>query len=182
MKCSMDGYNVIAISGIDGSFSDFTNTIESSIAVNDCLKISYDRSLTFLQNIEVMRSIISRTNNKCCLIGWSIGAVAAAFLADSENVDSVVMINPFYKRSEVLKLRNIYCDEEVRIENTTKQPVNYVIITGVQDDKIPYTESLNVAKHYNLGNDNLHLIENAKHGLDSFPSGVIQEIINKVLL
>lgn len=79
MKCSMDGYNVIAISGIDGSFSDFTNTIGSSIAVNDCLKISYDRSLTFLQNVEVMRSIISRTNNKCCLIGWSIGAVAAAF-------------------------------------------------------------------------------------------------------
>ena len=59
----MDGYNVIAISGIDGSFSYFTNTIESSIAVNECLTISYDRSLTFLQNIEVMRSIIRRTNN-----------------------------------------------------------------------------------------------------------------------
>lgn len=70
---------------------------------------------------------------------------SGCFLADSENVDSVVMINPFYKRSEVLKLRNIYCDEEVCIENTTKQPVNYVIIAGVQDDKIPYTESLNVA-------------------------------------
>lgn len=182
MKCSMDGYNVIAISGIDGSFSDFTNSIECSIAVNDCLKISYDRSLTFLQNIEVMRSIISKTDNKCCLIGWSIGAVAAAFLADSVNVDSVVMINPFYKRSEVLKLRNIYCDEEVCIASTTKQPINYVIITGIQDDKIPYTESLRVAKHYNLSNDNLYLIDNAKHGLDSFPSGIIQEIINKVVL
>ena len=30
--------------------------------------------------------------------------------------------------------------------------------------------------------DKLHLIENAKHGLDSFSSGIIQEIINKVVL
>ena len=177
----MDGYKVIAISGIDGSFLDFSNSVEGGIAVEECLKISYDRSLTFLQNIEVMRSIISKIDRKCCIIGWSIGAVAAAFLADCKNVNTVVMINPFYKRSEVLKLRNIFCDEEVCIETTNEQPVNYVIIAGIQDDKIPYTESLKVANHYNLRKENLYLIENAKHSLDSFPSGLIQEIINIVI-
>lgn len=178
----MDGYNIVAISGIDGNFSDYSNLIESYIPCNGSTKISYDRSLTFVQNVEVMRTIIGRIEHKCCLIGWSIGAVAAAFLAECENVKVVVMINPFYTRSEILKRRNIFCDEEVCVSSTIEQQANYVIISGIQDDKIPYTESLKIAKHYNINNNNIHLIENAKHSLDSFPPGKISEIINKYTL
>ena len=178
----MDGYELIVISGIDGNFTDFSNLIEPSIFCNDSIKISYDSTISFVQNIKIMRNIISRIENKCFLIGWSIGAVAAAFLADCENVKVVVMINPFYKRSEILKRRNIFCDEEVCISSTIAQPVHYIIITGIQDEKIPYTESLKIAKQYNISSDNIHLINNAKHNLNSFPKGKILEIINNCTL
>ena len=182
MKCSMGGYKLVAISGIDSNFTDFTKLIESYISCNDCLKIPYDRTLTFVQNIEAMRTIIGGIRQKCCLIGWSIGAVAAAFLSDCVNVNIVVMINPFYKRSEILKRRNIFCDEEVCISSTIAQPVLYIIIAGIQDDKIPYTESLKIAKYYNISNAYVYLIEDARHRLDSFPLGKISDIINRYIL
>ncbi len=178
----MDGYNIIAISGIDGIFSDFTNLVEPLLNCKKCLTMPYNRSLTFTNNIEVMRAYINKETEKCCLIGWSIGAVAAAFLADCKNVEVLVMINPFYKRSEILKRRKILCDEEVCISSTTKQPIQYIIISGVRDDKIPFSESLKVFKHLNLNSNDLYLIDNAKHGLDSFPSGRISKIVNSYLL
>jgi hypothetical protein len=178
----MDGYKIIAISGIDGNFSDFIKLVEPKLKCKNCLKISYDRSLTFSQNIEIMRAIIRKENEKCCLIGWSIGAVAAVFLSDCLNVEILVMINPFYRRSEVLTRRNIFCDEEVCISSLTKRPIQYVIVSGVNDDKIPYTESFKISKHFKLSTNNLFLIDSAKHSLDSFPLGIISEIVNNYLL
>lgn len=179
----MDGYNqLIVISGIDGDFKEFTSFIEPDINFKDCIKIQYDRSIKFVQNIKNIKKIIDNIEKKCYIIGWSIGAVAAAFLASCENVDIVFMINPFYKRSELLSRRNIFCDEEIDIGTTTPQPVKYIIISGIQDDKIPYQESLKIAKYYNLAFENLHLIENAKHNLVSFPVGKIADIINRNLL
>lgn len=177
----MDGCKIIAISGIDGNFSDFINYIEPNLDCKINLKISYDRSLTFRQNIQVMRSIIDKSDQKCCLVGWSIGAVAVAFLSDCLNVASTIMINPFFCRSEILKKRNILCDEEVCIFSTSKQNVKYIIIAGKMDDKIPYSESLRIMEHYNLNPNALVLIDEAKHGLSTFPNGTISEIINNVI-
>lgn len=181
MKCIMDGCKVIVISGIDGNFLDFINYVEPNLDCENCLKISYDRLRTFPQNIETMRTIIENTNQKCCLVGWSIGAVAVAFLSDCFNVASSILINPFFNRSEVLKQHNIFCDEEVCIASTTKQNVEYTIIAGKMDDKIPYTESIRILNHYNLDPNSLVLINDAKHGLGSFPQGTISEIINNII-
>lgn len=178
----MDGYKIIAISGIDGIFLDFSNLIEPRMPYRDCLKLSYNRSHTFLHNIDEMRKIIDTVEQKCCLIGWSIGAVAAAFLADCKNVKTVIMVNPFFKRSNILRLRNIICDEEVCLSSTITQSVHYVIISGICDDKIPYTESLKVAKWYNINCDNVHLFKNAKHDLRSFPINKIVEIITNNII
>jgi hypothetical protein len=178
----MDGCKIVAISGIDGIFTDFTNLVENGISCKDCLKISYERSLTFLQNIEVMRSIIDKIDKECYLIGWSIGAVAATFLADCTNVKVVILINPFFKRSEILKRRNKFCDEEVCIESTIVQPVKYVVIAGLQDDKIPCSESRKIAEYFNIDNNQIYFIDNAKHSLDTFPEGRISDIINKYIL
>ena len=178
----MDGYNIIAISGIDGQFSDFCGLVDPLLNGKECLKISYNRLLTFSQNIEVMKTIINKGTGKYCIIGWSIGAVAAAFLADCEGVEIIVMINPFYKRSEVLKSRNIFCDEEVCFSSATKRAIKYVIISGTNDDKIPYTESIKISEHLNLSPNDLYLINGAKHNLESFPKGSISKIINNYLL
>lgn len=178
----MGGYKIIAISGIDGSFTDFANLVEPNLASKDCLKISYDRSLTFLQNIEVMRTLISKIEQPSCLIGWSIGAVAAAYLADIINVKIVVMINPFFTRSEVLRRRNIICDEEVCISTTKLQNVKYVVIAGKRDDKIPYTESIKVSEHLDINKNDFYLIDNAEHCLVSFPLEKISEIINRYVI
>ena len=175
----MDGCKIIAVSGIDGNFSDFTNNIEPYLDSKDCLKISYDRSLTFMQNIEVMRSIIVKIDQSCCLIGWSIGAVAVAYLSDCENVCSAIMINPFFCRSDILKQRDIFCDEEVCISSTSKQKVKYTIIAGRMDDKIPYSESLKIMEHYQLDLGSLIVFNEAKHGLSTFPVKAIAELINR---
>ncbi len=177
----MDGCKIIAISGIDGNFSDFINNIEPNLICKDCLKISYDRSLTFLQNIEMTRSIIEKVGQRCCLIGWSIGAVAVAYLSDCINVVSTIMINPFFCRSETLKQRNIFCDEEVCISSTLKQKVRYTIIAGKMDDKIPYSESLRIVEYYHLDSNALFLFDEAKHGLNTFPKESISEIINNII-
>ena len=182
MRSFMDGCKVIALSGINGNFGDFVNCIEPYLNCSDLIKIPYDSSLTFLQNIKIMRNIIDNGNEKYCLIGWSIGAVAATFLSNSINVSSIIMINPFYRRSEILKSRDIPCDEEVCVSSTSKQNIKYTIIAGLGDDKIPYTESLRILEYYNLDKNSLFLIEEAKHELSTFPSDIISEIINNNIL
>lgn len=174
----MDGYNIIVISGIDGSFMEYDSTIEKILNCRNCVKISYDRSLTFIQNIEFMRKIIDKINMKCVIVGWSIGAVASAFLADCTNVTSVVLINPFFRRSDILKRRNISCEEEVTILSTKKQAVKYTIITGMLDDKIPYNESEKIVKYYNLNSDEIIYVSEARHNISSFPKGLLAKIIN----
>lgn len=174
----MDGCKLVIISGIDGSFAEFNNTIERFLDCRNILKISYDRFLTFIQNVEVMKYKIEQQKEKCIIVGWSIGAVASAFLAECSNIKSIIMINPFFSRSEILARRNIYCDEEVNISSTTKQSVKYTIIAGRLDDKIPYEESKKMVNYYNLGSDCFVLFPDARHNLNSFPERKIANIIN----
>ena len=51
----MDGCKLVIISGIDGSFVEFNDSIERFLVCRNILKISYDRFLTFVQNVEVMK-------------------------------------------------------------------------------------------------------------------------------
>lgn len=178
----MDGYSIIAISGIDGNLKEFSTQIEPFLSVKKCVKVPYNRAMTFAQNIESIREMVLKVNQKYMVVGWSIGAVAAAFLANCANVFSVVMINPFFSRTEVLIRRNIECDEEVCICSTARQPVKYCIIAGVKDDKIPYTESIRIRDFYNLESKSLFLFNHAEHSLASFPSKKISQIINNIQL
>ena len=175
----MVGCKLVIISGIDGDFTEFDSSIGGLLNCRNLLKISYDRTLTFVQNIEVMRLMIEQDYEKCIIVGWSIGAVAAAFLAGCTNVKAIIMINAFFSRSKVLARRNIYCDEEVSISSTTKQLVEYTIIAGKMDDKILYEESERIVNYYNLSSDSFELFPDAKHNLKSFPKGQIANIINR---
>ena len=129
-----------------------------------------------------MRIVINDINENVIVIGWSIGAVAAAFLADCKNIKSVILINAFFSRYEILKRRNIACDEEVTIYETSKQSVNYIIIAGRLDNKIPYTESKKIAHYYKIEPDRLLIFDEAKHNLSSFPKGIIANMINNNML
>lgn len=178
----MDGCKLIIVSGIDGGFAEFNNAVEPLLCNQDCLKIPYNKFRTFTQNIGTMRQIINKLTGSLVIVGWSIGAVSAAFLADCKNINSVILINAFFSRSEVLKRRNIQCDEEVTIASTYKQPVNYTIIAGKLDNKIPYVESEKIACHYSLSPERLLIYNEAKHNLCSFPKGSIANIINFSML
>lgn len=178
----MDGCKLVAISGIDGCFDEFNKTIEVLLNKKDCIKISYNRSISFIQNIKEMRIVINDINENVIVIGWSIGAVAAAFLANCQNIKSVILINAFFSRYEILKRRNIACDEEVTIYETSKQSVNYIIIAGRLDNKIPYTESKKIAHYYKIEPDRLLIFDEAKHNLSSFPKGIIANMINNNML
>lgn len=178
----MDGCKLVAISGIDGCFDEFNKTIEVLLIKKNCIKISYNRSISFAQNIKEIRTIINDISGNVIIIGWSIGAVAAAFLADCHNIRSVILINAFFSRYEILKRRNIACDENVTIYETFKQPVNYIIIAGRLDNKIPYTESKRIALYYKIDPDRLLIFDEAKHNLSSFPQGIIANIINNNML
>lgn len=177
----MVGCKLIVISGIDGNLKDFVDYIEPLLKDHSYQTIQYNRILSFKQNIELMRSVIISINQECCLFGWSIGAVAASFLADCENVKVIIMINAFFNRSYVLKLRNILCDEEVSITETKRQEKRYIIIAGKKDDKIPYSESIKIANYYKINAEDTIYCDNAKHNLSSFPKQKIASLINKIL-
>lgn len=176
----MGGCKLIVISGIDGSFAEFENTVEPYLKDANCIKISYDRSLTFKQNLDIIMRLINNIETPLGIIGWSIGAVAATFLSPRVNHRLIVIINAFFIRSEILKKRNIICDEEVSIINTNRNVhAKYVILAGQQDKKIPYTESLKIIDFYHLDSESLKLFDNASHNLSSFPPKSIAIEINK---
>ena len=78
----MAGYSLYVISGIDGDFNEFNSVIEKDIMNIPIIKIAYIRSMSFQSNINYMRMLITSNLEKCILLGWSIGGVAAAFLSD----------------------------------------------------------------------------------------------------
>ncbi len=125
-----------------------------------------------------MKRRINQLKGRTVIVGWSIGAVAAAFLANCNCVDSVIMINAFFSRTKILARRNIVCDEEVNMLSTNKQPIKYTLIAGGLDDKIPYEESLKIVDYYGLSFENFLLYTYAKHNLNSFPKGQLAQIIN----
>lgn len=177
----MDGYRLYLISGIDGSFYDYDKGVGELITGVNVRKLAYNRQLTFVQNIAHMREVISRDMQPCTLLGWSIGAVAACFLSDIANVHAAIVINAFYKRSEVLAARNIFCDEEVCVGDTKRQNVRYAIIRGAKDNKIPPHESERIRQHYTLQEDCLFTFTEACHSIRSFPTEELSSIITKYL-
>lgn len=177
----MDGYDLFVISGIDGSFTVYDRSIGSLLKDVPEHRLAYNRTLTFAQNIENMRKAIKNNASSCVLLGWSIGAVAALFLSDCDNVHTLISINAFYKRSDILKRRNIPCDEEVCVGDTKKQNINYVLILGAMDDKIPPEESRRIQLHLGLQDNNLFIFPKAKHDIASFPKEDLAGIIRKYL-
>ena len=177
----MDGYNIIVISGIDGSFDEFDEFIETFLSDCKCTKLSYNRDCSFKNNLERFEAVIKENKSHCAIVGWSIGGVAAGFLSSLPNVNHVIMINSFFIRSEVLRMRNIYCDEEVSLSNVSPSPsTEYVLLAGRKDNKIPFTESLRIANHFNIPQDRVKIIEGAGHALSSFPYKSIALIINGI--
>ena len=181
MRCIMDGYNIIVISGIDGSFDEFDEFIETFLYDSKCTKLSYNRECSFINNLKRFEKVIKENESHCDIVGWSIGGVAAGFLSALPNVNRVIMINSFFIRSEVLRMRNMYCDEEVSLSNVSPSPhTEYVLIAGRKDNKIPFTESFRIAKHFNIPHDSVKIIESAGHALSSFPNKSIALIIDGI--
>lgn len=174
----MDGYNLFVISGIDGKFDEF-NQIENQFEFS-VSKLCYDRTHSFVDNVQTFRSIIEKSTNDVILLGWSIGAVAAAFLAELEKVKGIVLINAFYDREEVLRKRNISCDEQVTLSSVKDTNKRVYIICGEKDDKIPYTESEKIKNIFSMTNCHFFKFSNARHNLGSFPSMALSDITNKI--
>lgn len=177
----MDGYDLYVISGIDGSFTTYDRCLGRLLKEAPEHQLAYNRTLTFVQNIEIMRKVIQNGNRPCVLLGWSIGAVATFFLSNCDNVHTIISINAFYKRSDILKRRNIPCDEEVCVGDTKKRSINYVLICGVMDDKIPSEESRKIQHHFEIPNNNFFTFPKAKHDIASFPKEELTDIIRKHL-
>lgn len=177
----MDGCNLYVISGIDGKFSTFDEGIGALLKDVRMCKLAYDRSLTFVRNVADMRRMIDKDHCPCTIFGWSIGAVAACFLSDCQNVRTVISLNAFYKRSEALARRNIYCDEEVCVGDTRRQKTRYVLIRGAKDDKIPPSESERILRHYGLPKYCLFTFPGARHDIASFPTEEVTKLIRENL-
>ena len=94
----------------------------------------------------------------------------------------VILINAFYKRSDILNQRNIYCDEEVCFTMLKKTNKKIILICGEKDDKIPSRESRKIQEFYNSSKISLYSFPNAEHNLSSFPKGEIARIINKIII
>lgn len=175
----MAGYNVIIISGIDGCFDEFDEFIQPFLSDCECTKLSYNRNCSFKENLQKFVAVIKENESNYDIVGWSIGGVAAGFLLSLPNVKHVIMINPFFRRSEVLRKRNIYCEEEVALSDVSPSlAAKCILIAGKKDNKIPYTESFRIMKHFNLTQDSVNIIDGAGHALSSFPSKNIAQIIN----
>ncbi|CEM62394.1 hypothetical protein TPHV1_310023 [Treponema phagedenis] len=173
----MDGYRILAVSGIDGKFEEF-NPIEQALELT-ILKYSYDRRMSFKENSKNLNDLISSTNERILLLGWSIGAVLVAFSMDLENVSSAILINAFFCRSEVLHIRNIDCDEEVCIAHAPKTKKYISLIYGELDDKIPCSESLCIRDYYSSENVVLYSFPDSKHALSTFNCDEITQIIKE---
>ena len=177
----MAGYNIIVISGIDGCFDEFDEFIQPFLSDCECTKLSYNRNCSFKDNLQRFATVIKENESNYDIVGWSIGGVAAGFLSALPNVKHVIMINPFFRRSEVLRMRNIYCEEEVALSDVSPAlATKCIFITGRKDNKIPYTESLRIMKHFNLSQDSVNIIDSAGHALSSFPAKSIAQIINGI--
>lgn len=177
----MVGSNLCIISGIDGSFDEFFKTLEPFLKDAITCKISYNRTLSFLENVKLMRRIVTKIDAPCSLLGWSIGAVAACFLSDCFNVKSIIMINPFFDRADVLSKRNIICDEDVKIRKSLYRAKEYLIIRGEKDDKIPPEESEKIVDCFGLDKSKMFSFPNACHSLASFPTlEIVSIIINQL--
>lgn len=176
----MAGCNLIIISGINGSFEEFETFFEESVVVKPKHKLRYDRKISFVDNMTNMRNIINSHEDQVpnILLGWSIGAAAAAFLSDCISVKTCIMINSFYSRQEILERRNIKCDEQVCLESSYKFAPIYVIIRGELDDKIPPEQSDKIFAMYSSTNREMHSFPLAKHNISSFPIEDITKIIN----
>lgn len=174
----MAGYKLIIISGIDGKFDEYDDSIGCFLPFSDIIKIPYRRQVSFLENISHFKNILWEYSDNICLFGWSIGAVALAFLSDVSNVTKIIMVNGFYRRSDVLSRRNIECDEEICICSSPETSAEVTIVVGEQDDKIPSSESRKILKYLEYRSPKFISCENAKHNLSSFPKGFLAEIIN----
>ena len=176
----MAGYNLFVISGIDGCFDEFDGFYENRLVLKPTQKLQYDRNQTFIENVAKMRQVINSFPKLTpkVIVGWSIGAAAAAFLSDCNSVETCIMINSFYCRKEVLKRRNIECDEDVCLEDSYRLAPCYVIIRGELDDKIPPIHSDRIRAMYPPSVTEFHSFPLAKHNISSFPIEKIASIIN----
>lgn len=177
----MDGFNLFLISGIDGDFNEFDLNLKDNIECVEFTRFEYNRNKTFQQNRLEAQKIISGSNDKCIVLGWSIGAVLSLFIAENENVLGVIAINPFFDRADVLNRRNIVCDEQVSVSTSklVKKPI--LIINGAQDDKILPTESERIVNFYEGKFCTLFSFPYAKHSLTSFPKYELSSLINKTI-
>lgn len=175
----MAGSNLLAISGIDGKFNEFREIIAHCAIDFPIYEFAYTRSLSFHENLDAAKKMLM-TNwlHPTIIVGWSIGAVLAAFIAPYTSARRIVLINAFFRRSRVLALRGIACTEDVCIASAPKAKGEYIIIHGLRDTKIPFTESECIAKFFQVCQSQVYFYENASHSLASF---VADDLVNIII-
>ena len=179
----MDGLGINVISGIDGSFKQFNDNILPLLNIDHIRYFAYDRCKTFKNNLQdIIEAFSTSVPSKEIVIGWSIGAVMAAFLSERVHVEKYVMINTFYDRREVLSKREIECDEDVCINDIKTHNNQYILIYGERDGKIPPEDNKKVFEHLKKNNHvTIIPFKNAEHCIASFQPNELASIINNLL-
>jgi hypothetical protein len=166
----MAGFDLIAVSGIDGKFEDFDSFLGCRFP--QYRKFVYEKSLSFTANCESMRQkLAAGFPDGLVILGWSIGAPAALALAEMCGITSCVMINSFFNRKTVLNARGISIAENdnVAVSDFSVSGKSIMILAGSCDGKIPCTESFKLFCFLSKNNRvNLFIEAGASHTLTSF--------------
>ena len=179
----MAGYNLFAVSGIDGKFDDFDVFLGNEFP--EYTKLEYQSDVSFKENCKNMEYIIkTRAKNDAVIIGWSIGAPAALALSEMCDIRRCVVINSFFDRESVLHTRkiNIKDNDNIKISSLRINNKNILIIAGSFDDKIPCSESFKIfdsLKHNN--HVDLYIDAIAAHKLISFSKETINLIKQNII-
>lgn len=167
----MAGCEIYAITGIDGDQRVGEHLLEP---LGDIVHfLPYNRSVSFAKNAKAMRDkIISENSATVMLLGWSIGGAMALYLADLENCTKCISINSFFHRSQYLLTRNIsiHDDDDICIDRIGLRAKNILIIAGGSDEKIPYTNSIQIYECLKDANNvTLSVFPHLRHSVANFP-------------
>ena len=150
----MGGYEIYAITGIDGDQRAGEHLFESFLDFVHFLP--YDSDISFKENANVMREKINYSHSSdIVIVGWSIGGAMALYLADLEYCTKCISINSFFHRRQYLLTRNISIndDDDIRIDRLKLHSKDIMIIAGGSDEKIPYTNSIQIYDYLKQNNN-----------------------------
>lgn len=168
----MDGCEIYAITGIDGDPGPGQNILKNiSGKVHFLL---YDRNISFQRNADIMQQkICSSEPENIVLLGWSIGGAMALRLA--KLCTRCIAINSFFHRRQYLSTRNITIsdDDDFNIGELDLEGKKILLIAGGHDEKIPYTNSIQIYEKLEKSNCvTLTIFSELSHSLSLFSDKV----------